>query len=185
MTRPPRCRVVSVDEFGPITCQPQPGRGWARRAHPRRRRGNYHKPHGVAYWLGFYDLEGDQLYGRFSPRKRIPEILGLLRSIRRQFPHQHLYVIWDNWNAHRSHKVIAWANRNQVGLAFTPNYASWLNPIECQFGELDTFVIEGSDFTSHLEATAAIRHFIRDRNRRTRIQATHTPTEEPMRAKVA
>lgn len=179
---PPGSRVISVDEFGPITCEPQPGRGWARRSHPRRRRGNYHKPHGVAYWLGFYDLATDQLYGRFSRRKRIPEILGLLRGIRRQFPGEHLYVIWDNWNAHRSKKVIRWANHNQVGLAYTPNYASWLNPIECQFGELDTFVIEGSDFQSHLEAAATIRHYVRDRNKRARQRQLETPTT---RAKVA
>lgn len=72
---PEGSRVISFDEFGPITCEPQPGRGWARRSHPRRHRGNYHKPHGVAYWLGWYDLATDQLYGRFSRRKRIPDIL--------------------------------------------------------------------------------------------------------------
>jgi len=179
---PPECRVISMDEFGPITCEPQPGRGWARRSHPRRRRGNYNKPHGVAYWLGFYDLATDQLYGRFSRRKRIPDILGLLRAIRLQFPSEHLYVIWDNWNAHRSKKVIDWATRNRVGLAYTPNYASWLNPIECQFGELDTFVIEGSDFTSHHQAAAAIRDFVRDRNRRARQRQRE---QSPTRAKVA
>lgn len=179
---PPGTRVISVDEFGPITCEPQPGRGWAQRSHPRRRRGNYHKPHGVAYWLGFYDLATDQLYGRFTRRKRIGDILRVLRAIRRQFPDEHLYVIWDNWNAHRSKKVIRWANRNRVGLAYTPNYASWLNPIECQFGELDSFVIEGSDFASHLEAAAAIRSFVRDRNRRARQRQLENLT---MRAKVA
>jgi hypothetical protein len=70
-------------------------------------------------------------------------------------------------------------------LAYTPNYASWLNPIECQFGELDTFVIEGSDLTSHLEAAAAIRDFVRDRNRRARLRSLQPTTEEPKRAKVA
>jgi transposase len=181
---PPGSRVISVDEFGPITCEPQPGRGWARRAHPRRRRGNYHKLHGVAYWLGFYDLGTNQLYGRFSRHKRIPDILRLLRAIRRQYPHEHLYLIWDNWNAHRSRRVIAWANRHRIGLAYTPNYASWLNPIECHFGELDTFVIEGSDFSSHLEAAAAIRDYVRDRNRRARQRNTPTHTTT-IRAKVA
>lgn len=181
---PPATRVISVDEFGPITCEPQPGRGWARRGHPRRRRGNYHKPHGAAYWLGFYDLVTDQLYGRFSHRKRIGDILRLLRAIRRQFPTEHLYVIWDNWNAHRSRRVIQWANRNRVGLAYTPNYASWLNPIECHFGELDTFVIEGSDFGSHTEAAAAIRDFLRHRNRRAHRRDT-SPQTTTIRAKVA
>ncbi len=182
---PPRCRVISIDEFGPITCEPQPGRGWAQRGHPRRRRGNYHKRQGVAYWLGFYDLETDQLYGRFSHRKRIGDILTVLRAMRHQYPTEHLYVIWDNWNAHRSHKVIRWANRNRVGFAYTPNYASWLNPIECQFGELDTFVIEGSDFTDHRQAAQSIRDFVRDRNRRARLQALQSADHQPMRAKVA
>ncbi len=181
---PPGTRVISMDEFGPITCQPQPGRGWARRSHPKRRRGNYHKLHGVRYWLGFYDLSTDQLYGRYSRRKRIVEIMSLLRAIRRQFPDEHLYVIWDNWNAHRSKKVIQWARRNRIGLAYTPNYASWLNPIECQFGELDAFVIEGSDFAHHDEAAAAIRAFVRDRNRRAR-QRTAQTTNKEKRANVA
>lgn len=178
---PPGYRVISVDEFGPITCQPQPGRGWTQKGHPRRRRGNYHKPHGVAYWLGFYDLATDQLYGRFSRRKRIPDILGLLRGIRRQFGGEQLVIIWDNWNAHISKKVIRWANHNGVAFAYTPNYASWLNPIECQFGELDAFVIEGSDFDNHPEAAAAIRAFVRDRNRRARQHMEKPAT----RAKVA
>ncbi len=182
---PEGSRVISFDEFGPITCEPQPGRGWAQRSHPRRRCGNYHKPHGVAYWLGWYDLAADQLYGRFSRRKRIPDILRALRAIRRQFPGEQLYVIWDNWNAHRSKKVIQWAARNGIGLAYTPNYASWLNPIECQFGELDTFVIEGSDFTSHHEAAAAIRGFVRDRNRRARQRIKQSPDQPDIRAKVA
>ncbi len=30
----------------------------------------------------------------------------------------------NNWNADRFHKVIPWASRNLVGLAYTPNYAS-------------------------------------------------------------
>lgn len=178
---PPGYRILSMDEFGPITCEPQPGRGWAAKGHPRRRRGNYRKFQGVAYWLGFYDLATDQLYGRFSRRKRIPEILGLLRAIRRQFSGEHLIIIWDNWSPHTSKKVISWANRNQVALAYTPAYASWLNPIECQFGELDTFVIEGSDFQNHIEAAQAIRSFVRDRNRRAR----HHMEESATRAKVA
>jgi hypothetical protein len=78
--------------------------------------------------------------------------------------------------------VIAWANHNRVGLAYTPDCASWLNPIECQFGELDTFVIEGSDFANQAEAASAIRAFIRDRNRRSRQQR---PEDQPSRATVA
>lgn len=178
---PPGYRIISMDEFGPIACAPQPGRGWAKTGHPRRRRGNYHKTQGVGYWLGFYDLATDQLYGRYSRRKRIPEILGVLRAIRRQFPDEALIIIWDNWNAHTSKKVLRWAINNGVALAFTPAYASWLNPIECQFGELDAFVIEGSDYQTHTEAAAAIRAFVRDRNKRARQRKEETAT----RAKVA
>ncbi len=139
----------------------------------------------VAYRLGFYDLETDQLFGRFSRRKRIGDILRVLRAMRRQFPIEHLYVIWDNWNAHRSNKVIRWADRNRVGFACIPNYASWLNPIECQFGELDTFVIEGSDFTDHREAAQSIRDFVRDRNRRAQLRTLQSADHQPTRAKVA
>lgn len=40
-------------------------------------------------------LATDELYGRFSRRQRIPEILRLLRAIRNQFPGEHLIIIWD------------------------------------------------------------------------------------------
>ncbi len=108
----------------------------------------------------------------------------MLRAIRRQFPDEHLYIIWDNWNAHRSNPVIHSASRHRIGLARTPNSASWLNPIECQFGELDASVIEGSDFTDHDEAAAAIRSFVRDRHRRARLRR-QSDNQEDIRANVA
>jgi len=135
--------------------------------------------------LGFHDLATDQLYGRFSRRKRILDILRLLGAVRSQSPNEHLYVIWGQLERSPLEEgdPVGQPQPGRVGLH--PDLCVMAQPIECQFGELDTFVIEGSDFTSHLEAAAAIRNYVRDRNRRARLRALQPTKEEPKRAKVA
>ena len=41
-------------------------------------------------------------------------------------------VVLDNFSAHVSADIRAWAGERNVELAFVPFYASWLNPIEAQ-----------------------------------------------------
>jgi transposase len=56
--------LLSFDEHGPVTSTPKPGRSWSPRGGPRRRRANYRKPHGVAFFFGLYDVGADRLFGR-------------------------------------------------------------------------------------------------------------------------
>ena len=44
-----------------------------------------------------------------------------------------------------------WAAANNVELAYTPHYASWLNRIEAQFQALRYFALDGTDHPSHAE----------------------------------
>ena len=39
----------------------------------------------------------------------------------------------DNFSPHKGEQVREWAAANNVELAYTPFYASWLNRIEAQF----------------------------------------------------
>ena len=59
----------------------------------------------------------------------------------------------DNFSPHLSTKndprAAEWAEGNNVELAYTPTYSSWLNRIEAQFQALRYFALDGTDHASH------------------------------------
>jgi aspartyl/glutamyl-tRNA(Asn/Gln) amidotransferase B subunit len=61
-------------------------------------------------------------------------------------------------------EVRAWAHTNNVELAYTPFYASWLNRIEAQFQALRYFCIAGTDHPDHATQARLIRRYIAWRN---------------------
>ncbi len=58
-----------------------------------------------------------------------------------------------------------WASANNVELAYTPFYASWLTRIEAQFTALRYFALDGTDHPSHQEQASMIHRYIAWRNR--------------------
>jgi transposase len=165
--------VICIDEFGPLNLQPQPGgRAWAPRAKPKRIRATYTRPHGVRHLLAAYDLSRDRLYGHIKPRKGRREFLAFCRYLRSLYPPEvRLAFVLDNFSPHRSSKadsrVDDWAAANNVELAFTPFYASWLNLIEAQFRALRYFTLAGTDHPDHATQARLIRRYIAWRNRHT------------------
>ena len=81
----------------------------------------------------------------------------------------------DNFSPHLSTRkdtrVGDWAKANNVELAYTPHYASWLNRIEAHFQALRYFCVDGTDHASHAEQASIIRRYIRWRNRNAADQA--------------
>ena len=167
--------VLCMDEFGPLNLQPHPGRQWAERAGVRsaprrRRRATYVRPHGVRHLLAAYDLRTDKLYGHMKTRKGRVQFLEFCRYLRQLYPPEiRLGIVLDNWSPHRSTKsdssVGDWAEANNVELAYTPHYASWLNRIEAQFTALRYFCVDGTDHPTHEVQAAMIRRYIAWRNR--------------------
>jgi len=167
--------VFCVDEFGPLNLQPHPGKQWAeragRRSSPRRRRrATYNRPDGVRHLLAAYDLSTDRLYGHMKKRKGRVQFLEFCRHLRSLYPPSvRLAIVLDNWSPHRSTKrdttVGDWAAANNVELAYTPHYASWLNRIEAQFTALRYFCVDGTDHPSHEAQARMIRRYIIWRNR--------------------
>ena len=171
--------VICMDEFGPLNLQPHPGRQWAPVAvgkgdpdAPRRRRmrATYKRPHGVRHLLAAYDLSTDRLYGHVKTRKSRTEFLAFCRYIRSLHPPQvRIAIVLDNFSPHLSTKkdtrVGDWAEANNVELAYTPFYGSWLNRIEAQFTALRYFALDGTDHPSHEEQGRMIRRYIAWRNR--------------------
>ena len=171
--------VICFDEFGPLNLQPHPGKQWApvgtaegghdgpRR---RRRRATYTRPHGVRHLMAGYDLSTDKLYGHITTKKGRTECLAFLRYLRTLHPHDvRIAIILDNFSPHLSTKndprVADWAEANNVELAYTPTYSSWLNRIEAQFQALRYFALDGTDHASHREQASMIRRYIIWRNR--------------------
>ncbi len=136
--------IICVDEFGPLNLQPHPGKQWATIAagpgdvdapRRRRRRATYTRPHGVRHMMGAYDLHTDRLYGHIVVRKDRTAFLRFLRYVRSLHPIEvRIGIVLDNFSPHLSTKkdqrVGEWAAANNVELAYTPTYSSWLNRIE-------------------------------------------------------
>ena len=78
-----------------------------------------------------------------------------------------LHFVLDNFSPHKGETVCAWAAANNVGLAYTPFYASWLNRIEAQFRALRCFTLAGTDHPDHAAQARLIRRYIAWRNRNT------------------
>jgi transposase len=171
--------IICVDEFGPLNLQPHPGKQWAptaagkgdvSRPRRRRRRATYTRPHGVRHMMGAYDLSRDRLYGHIVVKKDRTAFLRFLRYIRSWYPPEvRIGIVLDNFSPHLSTKkdqrVSEWAAANNVELAYTPTYSSWLNRIEAQFQALRYFTLDGTDHASHREQASMIRRYIIWRNR--------------------
>ncbi|EMQ99985.1 hypothetical protein ADIAG_01094 [Paeniglutamicibacter gangotriensis Lz1y] len=122
--------------------------------------------------MAAYDLSTDKLYGHVKAHKRRGEFLTFVRYVRSLHPMtQRIAIVMDNYGPHRSTKVDTrvgdWAAANNVELAYTPFYSSWLNRIEPQFTALRYFALNGTDHPSHQEQGSMIRRFILWRNHHT------------------
>lgn len=158
--------VVCLDEFGPLNLQPQPGgKGWAPRAKPRRIRATYKRPHGVRHLIAAYDVGADRLYGHIKKRKARAQFIEFCRYIRTLYPPEiRLHFVLDNFSPHKGQQIRDWAAANNIELAYTPFYASWLNRIEAQFRALRYFTLAGTDHPDHATQARLIRRYIAWRN---------------------
>jgi hypothetical protein len=78
-----------------------------------------------------------------------------------------LHFVLDNFSAHQGETVRAWAQANNIELAYTPHYASWLNRIEAQFRASRCFTLAGTDHPDHATQARLIGRDIAWRNRNT------------------
>ena len=168
-------RVVCADEFGPLNLQPRPGRAWRPTGKPVRLRATYTRTHGVRHMLAALDLATGKLFYRIRDRKRWREFLDLLKSLRRRWPEEKLYVIVDNFSPHKRAEVTDWCADNKVELVFLPTYASWLNWIEAEFAAVRYFALGGTDHQTHAEQDAAIGAYIRWRNHHAKPKRAFAP----------
>src|SRR5215211_5049457 len=146
------------------------GRGDPAAPRRRRRRATYTRPHGVRHLMAGLDLARDKLYGHVTCRKGRTQFLAFCRYLRSLYPGEvRIAIVCDNFSPHLSTKPDArvgeWAAANNVEIAYTPFYGSWLNRIEPQFTALRYFTLDGTDHATHREQARMIRRYIAWRNR--------------------
>jgi hypothetical protein len=135
-------------------------------------RATYKRPHGVEFFLGFYDVHADCLSGVFVKRKRVLELSAAFRQLRACYPCRRLYVILDNLpHVHDHPRFLALLRRLRIHPVWTPTNASWLNLIEAQFGVLKRFTLTDTDDRTHPVRRRRIVRYIRYRNRKAGSQA--------------
>jgi len=148
--------------------RPQPGSSWAPEKHPVRHRATYTRPHGVRYYFGGYDVHANRLWMRATKRKRWQDFLRFLKSLRRRYADgRRLYLVLDNFSAHKRREVREWCEAHGIEQVFTATYASWMNRIECHFTAVKRFVISNSDHPDHAAIARAMQDYLRWRNRNT------------------
>ena len=147
----------------------------------------------MRHLLAALDLSRDRLYGHVMRRKGRTQFLAFCRYLRSLYPaHVRIAIVCDNFSPHRSTRTDArvgeWAAANNIEIAYTPFYGSWLNRIEPQFTALRYFTLDGTDHKSHREQASMIRHYIAWRNRHTtdpRLRKVIKRASTITRAKVA
>jgi transposase len=93
------------------------------------------------------------------------EFLAFCDQTRARYPaHVRLAFVLDNFSVHKGDEMRAWAADNNVELAYTPQYASWLNRIEPQFKGLRYFCLAGTDHPDHETQAQLIADYINWRN---------------------
>ena len=164
--RPEGGRRICVDEFGPSNLLPRAGACLAGAGKEvGRHRATYDRNGGVRHLLAAYDLESDELLGRFYARKTWVQFPDFLKWLRRRYRKgETLHIVMDNYGPHLKAEVVAWARQHKVKFYLTATNASWMNRIESQFTELKEFALNNSDYRTHEALQEAIESYMKWRN---------------------
>jgi transposase len=148
--------VICIDEMGPLATIPRGGPSWGKR--PARRRDRYHKGPTIQLLAAFAPHTG-QAIGLPSPTKTGEVMLSFLRDM--VLPHfgvgRKLYLIWDNFSAHKRARSLWNTLPANVQFHWTPTNASWLNLIEPWFLVLEKTALYNTD----LKTTDAIAEHLK------------------------
>lgn len=88
-------------------------------------------------------------------------VIEFYKELLKEYPGKDLYIIQDGWSAHTSSMTQVFIDLNpRINILPLPTRASWLNPIERDFGSIQKFVLNNSNFKSVRETMEAIGGFI-------------------------
>ena len=87
-------------------------------------------------------------------------VIECLEKLLEEYPEKEIYIIMDNWSAHKSHAIKVWNYFTpKIHLVYLPSGASFLNKIERVFGFLSRDVLQNSNFKTVREAMNRISNY--------------------------
>ena len=106
-------------------------------------------------------MHSGEVYHEFYDWKNSFIVINFLERLLSTCPDKYIYIIWDGWSAHTSEATKAFLDLHpRIRIAPLPTRASWLNPIERDFGQIQRFVLNNSNFKSVKEGMNMISEFI-------------------------
>ncbi|MFH1072134.1 MAG: IS630 family transposase [Nanoarchaeota archaeon] len=130
-------------------------------------KGYYHIPYGQKV-RGICDLfmtknvHTGQRHHTFFDWKNSWIVTEYLEKLLIEYPDVDIYIIWDGWSAHRSEHTQIWLDLHpRIKILPLPTRASWLNPVERDFGQIQRFCLNNSNFETVKEAMHEIGRFIK------------------------
>jgi hypothetical protein len=151
--------VLSFDEKGKTAVKQYGGQKYVFKNY-------YHIPYGQTV-SGLCDLVAarnictGEIHYKFYDWKNSYIVIDFIEEIKKAYPGKTLYIIWDGWSAHRSACIQNYlALHPEVHILPLPTRASWLNPIERDFGLIQRFVLNNSNFKTVTETINAVENYI-------------------------
>ncbi len=151
--------AISFDEKGKTAVKAYGGQKYTGR-------GYYHIPYGqktkgICDFFAARNMHTGEMHYAFYDWKNSFIVTEFFETLLAAYPDKIIYIILDGWSAHRSAHVKAWLDLHpRIKILPLPTRASWLNPIERDFGSIQRFVLNNSDFGSVRECMDAIGTFI-------------------------
>ena len=87
-------------------------------------------------------------------------VIECFEDLLRKYPDKEIYVIVDNWSAHKSSTIKIWEEFHpRMHLVYLPTKASWMNMIERVFSKLDKDVLQNSNYQTVNEMISRISNY--------------------------
>ena len=128
--------------------------------------GYFHIPYGqkikgICELFAARNVHTKEVHFKFYDWKNSFIVIEFFEELLRIYKDKILYIILDGWSAHKSGMLKAFLDLvPRIKLIFLPTRASWLNPIERDFGLIQRFVLNNSNFESVRETMVAIGDYI-------------------------
>jgi len=156
---PPNGVVLSFDEKGKTAVKHYGGRKYVFNGYAHTPYGQ--KVRGVCDLFAARNMHNGQVVYGFYGWKNSYVVCDFLQRLLEEYEGKDVYVIWDGWSAHTSNHTQAFTDiQHRLHVLPLPKRTSWLNPIERDFSQIQSFVLNNSNFQSVRETIAAISDYI-------------------------
>ena len=106
------------------------------------------------------NIETGKIHYWFYDWKNSFVVIECLENLLDEYPGKEIYVIMDNWSAHKSYDVKVWNTLHpRMNLVYLPSNASVLNKIERVFSFLSRDILQNSNFKTVSEAMERISNY--------------------------